>query len=137
MLFWLLEVSVVNSYIVQKPISQRGGKQPLSHLQYSCSFILSLFSRRLSLPQQPRPGRQVDPSLEQLQSIPHFSERRRDCRVCSRSGHHRTTAFFCRTCSDRPHLHPGQCFCIYHTRVNSTVASFQTLPHLPMCMFLQ
>ena len=89
-LFWLLEVSVVNSYIVYKSRLQHLGQPQLTHLQYRRSLILSLVSHRLQLPQQPRPGRRVDMSLERLRPIPHFSdeaERRRDCRVCSSGGH--------------------------------------------------
>ena len=115
------QVSVVNSYIVYTTRLWTLGQQPLTHLQYRRSLILRLVSHRLQLPQNPRPGHHVDLSLGRLRPIPHFTEegdRRRDCRVCSSGGRRRTTPYFCMTCSDRPHLHPGRCFRIYHTRVN-------------------
>ena len=120
-LFWLLEVTTVNSYIVYTTRIRQLGQQPHTHLQYRRSLILGLVSHRLRLPIHNRPGRRIDLSLERLRPIPHFSEegdRRRDCRVCSSAGHRRTTGFFCTTCSDRPHLHPGRCLHMYHTRVN-------------------
>ena len=65
-----------------------------------------------------RPGRRVDMSLEKMRPIPHFSEkgdRRCDCRVCSSISRRRATTYFCFTCSDRPHLHPGKCFTLVLT----------------------
>ena len=120
-LFWLLEVSVLNSYFIYTTTLRQHGQQPRTHLQHRRALILSLVSHRLRLPPPVRPGRRVDLSLERLRPIPHFSEegdRRRDCSVCSGAGRRRTTAFFCMTCSDRPHLHPGRCFRNYHTRAN-------------------
>ena len=124
--FWLLEVSVVNSYISYKTRLQQLGQEPITHLQYRRSLILSLVSHQLNVPQQPRPGGRADMSLERLRPIPHFAEEaerlqggrrdlRNDCRVCSRVGHRRTTNF-CTTCTDKPFLHPGRCFRLYHTR---------------------
>ena len=107
--FWLLEVSVINSYIVYKQTLQQVGQEPLSHLQYRRSVVLSLVSYQLQLPPRQRPGRRADMSLERLRPVPHFSEEsgnRKDCRVCSRAGHRRKTTFFCATCSDKPPLHP-------------------------------
>ena len=125
--FWLLEVSVINSYIVYKAKVQQQGQEPLSHLQYRWSLVVSLVSHQLQHPTRPRPGRRTDSSLERLRAVPHFAEEsssdgrrdsRKDCRVCSRQGHRRTTNYHCITCSDKPHLHPGRCFRIYHTRVH-------------------
>lgn len=123
--FWLLEVSVVNSYILYGTRLRQLGSEPLSHLQFRRSHLTSLVSRQLDRPQPVRPGQRADLSLERLRPIPHFAEEaersegrdsRKDCRVCSRAGHRRTTHSYCRTCSDKPFLHPGRCFRIYHTR---------------------
>ena len=117
-LFWLLEVSTINSYVIYTSRLRQLGQHPLLHLQFRRSIVLSLVSHRLQLPRPPRPGRRADLSLERLRSVPHFSEEGRDCRVCSSGSRRRTTGFFCTTCSERPHLHPGRCFRVYHTRVN-------------------
>ena len=120
-MFWLLEVSVVNSYILYTTSLGQYGQQPRSHLQFRRELILQLVSHRLQLPAPSRSGPRVDLSLERLRPVPHFaeeSERRRDCRVCSAVGRRRTTAYLCITCSDRPYLHPGRCFRLFHTREN-------------------
>ena len=125
-LFWVLEVSVINTYITYTSRMQHVGQQHLTHLPFRHSLILRLVSHRLQLPPQPRPGRRVDMSLERLRPVPHFSEegqRRRDCRVCSTRGRRRSTQYHCITCSDRPHLHPGRCFRVYHMRVNLHTAN--------------
>ena len=135
--FGLLEVSVVNSYIVYTTRLRQLGQEPLTHLQYRRSLILSLVSHRLQVPQPSRPGRRADMSLERLRPIPHFAEeverpagcrtdRRKDCRVCNRAGHRRTTLFYCTTCSDKPYLHPGRCFLttthVYTTDVKTRIS---------------
>ena len=120
-MFWLHEVSVVNSYIVYTTRLTLLQQRPLTHLQFRCSLIQGLVSHWLQVPQPIRPGRRVDMSLERMRPIPHFSEEgdiQLDCRVCSVSGRRQTTTYFCQTCSDHPHLHPGKCFRVYHTHVN-------------------
>ena len=44
---------------------------------------------------------------------------RNDCRVCSRrneSGKRHQTTYYCNTCPDKPGMHLGKCFTIYHTK---------------------
>ena len=118
--FWLLEVSVINTYIVYTSRLRQLRQQPRSHLQFHRELILQLVTHRLQLTAPSRHGPHIYLSLERLRPVPHLSvesERRRDCRVCGIVGR-RTTAYFCVTCSDRPHLHPGRYFRIYHTREN-------------------
>ena len=120
-LFWLLEASVVNSFITYSLRLRCLGQQPLGHQQFRRALVLSLVARRSHVPAPRRPGRHTDNSLERTRPIPHFSEegeKRRDCRVCSGAGKRRATTFYCMTCSDHPHLHPGRCFRVYHTQVN-------------------
>ena len=120
-MFWLLEVSIVNAYILHSTQLTTHQQPPLTHLQFRRALVQGLVSHRLHVPQPLRPGRRVDMSLEQMRPILHFSDesdRRRDSRVCSSSGRRRATTFYCLTCSDHPHLHPGKCFRMYHTRVN-------------------
>ena len=120
-LFWLLEASVVNSFITYSLRLRCLGQQPLGHQQFRRALVLSLVARRSHVPAPRRPGRHTDNSLERTRPVPHYSEegeRRRDCRVCSGAGKRRATTFYCMTCSDHPHLHPGRCFRVYHTQVN-------------------
>ena len=48
--FWVLEVSVVNSYILYVTQLQQLGSEPLSHLQFRQSLLTSLISRQLDYP---------------------------------------------------------------------------------------
>ncbi|XP_077545885.1 uncharacterized protein LOC144158704 isoform X4 [Haemaphysalis longicornis] len=44
----------------------------------------------------------------------------KDCAVCSNrktKGGRRETVFFCKTCSNNPGLHPGECFKRFHTEL--------------------
>ena len=113
-MFWLLEVSVVNTYIVHTTRLRHLGQQPLSHVQFCRKLILQLVAYRLQLPPPSRLGPHVYFSLERLCQVPHFSEEsewRRDFRMCSIVSHRRrTTAYFCVTHSNRPHLNRERCF---------------------------
>ena len=120
--FWLLEVAVVNSYILYKCTVVR----PISHREYRYSVIRALATPYIqSAPprgpgcrrERPRMSRHGDP--ERLNQRPHFMERglQRDCVVCShqfRGSRHRTT-FYCKTCPSHPPLCPASCFERYHT----------------------
>ena len=120
-LFWLLEVATVNAYIVYSTHVQHSGQRPMAHLQFCRAVIHRLVSHHLLLPSQPRPGHHPDQSLERLRNVAHYSEEgstRRDCRVCSSGSRRRTTKFYCVTCSDHCHLHPGRCFRLYHTQLH-------------------
>ena len=123
-LFWLLEVSVVNTYIVYTTTLGQFGQQPRSsRLQFRRELILQLFAHRLQLQHQAATG---PTSISFLNDSVQFltsqwnpkGGRRRDCRVCTVGGRRRTPAYFCVICSYRPCLHPGCCFRIYHTREN-------------------
>lgn len=58
--FWLLKASVVNSYIVYKDRLRQLGQEPMIHLQFRHSLVVSLVSHRLQIPPQSRPGRRAD-----------------------------------------------------------------------------
>ena len=117
--FYLLEVSIVNSYILYHEVT----KKRMTHLEFRRSLVESLAteylqqveSRRTSVGRplsQPCPIR-LDKKLHLLEQ----REGRQDCVVCSdrRSGSRHTTTFFCKTCPDHPSLHPTTCFERYHT----------------------
>ena len=51
----------------------------------------------------------------------HYIERgqtRHDCIVCSDRQRRHNTIYFCKTCTDRPPLHPDTCFERYHELQN-------------------
>ena len=126
--FWLLEVSVVNSYILYTIHSETHHSKPLTHLQYRRNVIEALASRYLqAAPPRPRPGRprkravsvrEGDP--ERLNGRLHVLQKRdraHDCIVCSNreSGHRHRSHFYCKTCPTTPTLCPTTCFELYHT----------------------
>ena len=119
--FWILEVAVVNSYILYKEqtTAQRG--KPIPHLIYRRNVIIALSEpiRSTAIPRRINHGGQ---SIERLKPIPHYlekGEKRRDCKVCSRrsdaEGKRHLTLYNCATCTDKPPLCPSECFKVYHT----------------------
>ena len=75
MFFWILEVAVVNSYILYKEqtTAQRG--KPIPHLAYRRNVIIALSEiiRSTAIPRRINHGGQ---SIEQLKPIPHYLENR-------------------------------------------------------------
>lgn len=131
--FWLIEVCVTNSFILYKltrPPPVPG--QPV--VRYTrLKFRKALVSALVPKPADPpRVGRPSDgPPLQRLNNTFHVLELSRtktDCRVCSdRSrGVRHETLWICTTCTDRPHLHPGNCYVRYHT-----VRDYKTVPNNP------
>ena len=126
--FWVMEVAVVNSYILHKCTSQR----PLTHLEYRRSLVRSLAAVYVQSAPPRVPGRRKRPHTpqhgdpERLNQQPHFLERgsQRDCSVCSsqHSGHRHRTTYFCKTCPSYPPLCPATCFERYHTMENYRTA---------------
>ena len=118
--FYLLEVSVVNSFILYREVT----KKKMTHLDFRRSVVESLAmeyleqheSRRTSVSRplsRPCPVR-LNRKLHLLEQ----GENRRDCVVCSdrSTGSRHTTTFFCKTCPDQPPLHPTTCFERFHTK---------------------
>ena len=120
--FWLLEVALVNSYILYKSNTNR----PMSHREFRLSVIRHLASPQIqAVPSirsgphvQSRQARSGDPV--RLNRQPHFLDRcsrQKDCIVCSHQSQgtrHRTT-YFCKSCPTHPPLCPTSCFERYHT----------------------
>lgn len=119
--FWLLEVAVVNSFIIY---NQTHPGNHLNHIHYREALILHLVQEQRAVQPARRRGR---PSTfdkeERLNKHKHFiasyeNKKTKDCSVCSdrkTPGCRRKTVFYCETCSRQPGLHPGKCFKDYHT----------------------
>ena len=116
--FWMVEVVVVNSYILYS--THTDARRKLSHKEFRRELVMALCEEQRSATSH-RPPRRRDQTLERLQGshYPDTAEVRRDCRVCSVRGpgrQRRLTTSICSTCRDRPHLCVGECFRRYHTR---------------------
>ena len=85
--FWLLEVMVINSYIIYKELARRRGERPITHLAFRRRLIESLSeSIRSSTTSNARPGPRASNNLQRLQPVRHYPQKgrkRRDCVVCS------------------------------------------------------
>ena len=122
--FWLLDVTVVNSYIVYRQIVTT----PVTHLNYRRSLVESLAGRVIATappcPLDGRPRKRSHPDTpdpERLNRQLHLLarwDRQRDCIVCSHQSageRRRTYYYYCKTCKDNPTLHPDTYFERYHT----------------------
>jgi len=118
--FWLVEVAVVNSYILYQ---QSDDTENATHLQFRRKLILQLVGD-VRNQERPRTGRPSTMDREErLNRKQHFSEQLpggelRGCAVCSNRkvrGGRRQTVYFCKTCTRQPGLHPSKCFERYHT----------------------
>lgn len=120
--FWLLEVSIVNSYHLFSMDRKERNLNSISHLKFRRNLIDQLVANvRNTSRKRGRPSK--TDTEERLNGKPHFIMKRqdsshKDCAVCSRrnvSGGRHETSYFCETCSRQPGLHPGECFKKYHT----------------------
>lgn len=120
--FWVLEVTVVNSYIIYKQTCS--SRRPLSHLAYRRKLI-DILSAPLRSSATPRTNSRASlTSVERLQPVRHFQlkgSKRRDCIVCSDrkpGGTRHLTLYECSTCPNSPAICPTECFKTYHTKKN-------------------
>ena len=121
--FWLIEVAVVNSYIIHQQQAHRLGTHPLAHIAFRRQLIEHLSEPiRCEVMPSSRRGPRKSQNLERLQPVRHFlakGAKRVDCVVCSKreegTAQHLTN-YVCGTCSNKPHLCPAPCFEIYHTK---------------------
>lgn len=117
--FWMLEVSIVNSYLLY--CCEFGH---LEQKKYRKNLIHQLVGATRNADRNKKPGRpSTSDSEERLNKLPHFiylqeKNTSKDCAVCSNRkvpGGRKETKFYCKTCTRKPGLHPGNCFERYHT----------------------
>ena len=120
--FWVLEVAVINAYIINKVWAMRRGQKPMSHRAFCRRLIESLAEPiRSSVIPRARSGPNMAQNIERLHPVRHFlqmEEKRRDCVVCSnrqQGGTRHLTQYVCGTCPEKPSLCPAGCFEAYHT----------------------
>ncbi|XP_058873937.1 piggyBac transposable element-derived protein 4-like isoform X2 [Acipenser ruthenus] len=123
MFFWLLEVAIVNSAILFNLMKVESGQLPVRHKTFRKALLVQLVGnvRNTGSRKRGRPS-SVDRE-DRLNGKTHFlakkeSKSTKDCTVCSdrkKKGGRRETVWFCKTCSRKPGLHPGDCFERFHT----------------------
>lgn len=122
MFFWILEVCLIDSYLLYKQVQIDHMKKPLSHLAFRKSLVRSLVAEYTSQPKTRRRGRPSQGPTEQRLSGRHFMKKREKgsarCVVCLKRGLRKETIYLCKTCEVQPALHPDDCFELYHTQAS-------------------
>lgn len=122
--FWLLEVSVVNSFLLYNMNQLNKGLKYLNHRKFREALIMQLVGDVRNSPVNLKRGRRsTADNEERLDGRQHFvsshpNSKSKDCAVCSDRkvrGGRKETVFFCKTCTKKPGLHPTTCFERYHT----------------------
>lgn len=125
--YWLLEVAVVNSFILFNIQRRNNGLAAVSHIEYRKAVLLQLIGDVRNADGNRKRGRPSShDNEERLNRKPHlvsaFPEKKtKDCTVCSDRkvpGQRKKTIYYCKTCSRKPGLHPKDCFEKYHTMRN-------------------
>ena len=94
--FWIVEVVVVNSYIIYKEQTSTNEKQPITHLVYRCRLIETHSDAQHSI-LRARTGPRTSQTLEHLQPLRHFMKKGKkhcDCAVCSNKQGSKKTSYF-------------------------------------------
>ena len=124
--FFLLEVAVVNSFILYKIHMESLGQKKLTHRNFRkalCEQLVSdirvkLSAKRTVVNEHDVPDR-LNGTMHMVNIIQ--DNRTRDCAVCSDRygpGGRKTTVYCCETCPGKPGLHPKNCFMLYHSKVD-------------------
>lgn len=120
MFFWLLEICIINSYLLYKEVQLTNNKKPMKHADFRYSLIKELVAEKTAEPTPRKRGRQPNgPPEQRLDGKQHFMGRKQKavrCVVCSKKGQRRETIYYCKTCHSNPSLHPDECFEQYHTK---------------------
>ena len=118
--YWMLEVSVVNYFILYKQETQQSAAM---QLQYRKKLIMQLVGNIRNANSKNRGRQSSENDQERFQKIPHFMAnsgrgRTKLCMVCNTKEVRKTTVYHCETCSRKPGLHLGKCFKDYHTKLH-------------------
>lgn len=115
MFFWLIEVSIVNSFILYNLDRQEHGNKQARQLQYRKNLVKQLVGDVRNTHSKKRGRPSSCNHEERLNNKPHFimqkeNKSTKNCAVChyrKSKGGRRETSFYCETCTRHPGLHPG------------------------------
>ena len=118
--YWLLKVSVVNSFILFKELHHL--PTTARQLKYKNKLIVQLVGTVRNTTN--RRGKLSTSDAKRLNQAPHFIKKsvkgpNKNRQVCSFKDNRKITVFFFETCAQKLYLHPGECFKRYHTLQNS------------------
>jgi len=114
MFFWLLEVAVVNTFILYNLSAVANQKLKLSHKKYRLELMKALVVEVRNREGKKRGRPSTSDQEERLNNKPHFiyANEKSNSKV---KGGRREIVFYCKTYSRKQGLHPGECFENYHT----------------------
>ena len=122
---WVIEIAVVNSYILYKITRNPTTiKRPLSLQDYKDILIRQLKERAnlvldantpVPTPKRGRPSLETNARFVNNVHLIKYVDEDRRCVVCSKPPARKRTNFVCAGCPGEPHLHPKDCFIKYHT----------------------
>ena len=128
MYFFVLEVAIVNSFILYNMHMEAENKKQLRHRDYRkklCEELVSGIRNKNYVKKfhvnESDANERLNGLLHVIKSAP--NKRYRDCIVCSdrsRPGGRKQTVYCCITCPGKPAMHPD-CFEAYHTEVDYKV----------------
>lgn len=123
--FWLLEVAIIDAYILYQELQKTFNKKPMTHREFRTTLVKRLVAEKVAVdrPKARKRGRPAQgPPNQRLDGKPHFMDRKekgsKKCVVCASHGLRKETIYFCKTCAATPALHPDKCFEQYHTLTN-------------------
>ena len=122
--FFILEMSITNSFILYNLHMKATNKKQLRHRLYREQLSKELvgeirnpnFGKRRKVNPIAQEAR-LDGLFHGIDQMP--NNRKRDCLVCSdrkRPGGRKETTYYCITCPSQPPLHPKYSFTAYHTK---------------------
>ncbi|XP_069697349.1 piggyBac transposable element-derived protein 4-like isoform X1 [Periplaneta americana] len=120
--FWILEISLVNSFHLYNLNQQSKNLPTVSHLEFRKKIIVGLVGNVRNKISRKRGRPSTNDTEDHLNGTLHLiraHERKvtKDCEVYSNrkvKGGRKETSFYCNTCERKPGLHPNKCFAIYH-----------------------
>lgn len=119
--FWLLEVGIVNSFILFNLERVNKGMRKVEQKKFRKSLVRQLVASTRNPKKRGRPAvfdedQRLNGKLHLIYEVE--AGKKKDCAVCSKrtgEGGRKRTKFHCTTCENKPGLHPGFCFEKYHT----------------------
>ena len=120
---WIIEITLVNSYILYK-LTRAEGQKPLPLQGYKDILINQLKQRALLVldpndpvktPKRGRPSLDMNSRFEGNKHLIKYVKEDRRCVVCSKPPQKKRSNYVCTGCPEQPHLHPKDCFLAFHT----------------------
>lgn len=112
--FWLLEVSIVNSYLLHSAVQRKADRKQFTHKKFRKQLIEKLVEPKI-MKENLSQSHRTDPTLPKGMHFMERAKKGKRCVSCYKKGLRRETIYFCSSCANKPFLHPDKCFEMFHT----------------------